>query len=140
VAAAALSCRAGILRAIASSCTLVTKISIGNPPMVRFHSFQHTLPDFFAVEICGDERTFQCDLVEPLSDTLELVQNEYDHLVQKVESDFKLRQVQKEAALLMHSWPEEWFLKSKRVPKNPLDPETEEVCLCQTIFSFAHCV
>lgn len=119
----------------------MTKISIGNPPMVRFYSFQASsilCLTFFTVEICGDERTFQSDFVEPLSNTLELVQNEYDDLVQKVESDVKLRQVQKEAALLMHSWPEEWFLKSKKVPKNPLDPETEEVC--HTIFSFAHFV
>lgn len=87
------------------------------------------------VEIYGDEPTSQCDLVEPLSDTLELglVQSEYDDLVQKVELDVKLRQVQKEAALLMHSWPEEWFLKSKKVPKNPLDPETEEVLLARSL-------
>ena len=55
------------------------------------------------------------------------LQHEYDDIVQKVESDDKLRKIQEEAKFLMHSWPDQWFLKSKAVPKNLLDPETEEV-------------
>jgi hypothetical protein len=64
-------------------------------------------------------------------DEVHLLQHEYDDIVQKVESDDKLRQVQQEAKLLMHSWPDQWFSKSKRVPRHQLDPETEEVVMCQ---------
>ena len=61
------------------------------------------------------------------------LQHEYDDVVQKVESDDKMRQVQHEAKLLLHSWPDVWFSKSKRVPKHPLDPETEEVVFALSV-------
>ncbi len=47
--------------------------------------------------------------------------------VQKAESADKSRLLKKEAELLVHSWPDEWFRKSKKVPLERLEPETEEV-------------
>ena len=88
--------------------------------------FEHLgLTCVVAVENCEDE-VLQGNVDQQHSEALEL-QHEYDSIVTKVESNDELCKVQKEASLLMHSWPDEWFLRSKKVPKTFQDPETDQV-------------
>ncbi len=80
-----------------------------------------------------DEQVLHRELDEQHSETLQL-QHEYDSVVQKIESDDRFHHIQEEASLLMHSWPDEWFLRSKKVPKTALEPETEEVLIASILF------
>ena len=89
---------------------------------------------YFAVENCeDDEQVLQRELDEQHSETLQL-QHDYDRVVQKMESDDKFHRIQAEASLFVHSWPDEWFLRSKKVPKTVLEPETEEVLSASSLF------
>ena len=95
--------------------------------------FEHLgLTCVVAVENCEDE-VLQGNVDQQHSETLKL-QHEYDSIVTKVESNDELRQVQKEASLLMHSWPDEWFLRSKKVPRSFQDPETDQVHIVPSCF------
>lgn len=81
---------------------------------------------FLAVEDSRDAQASFRDFDEEQAGTLQL-QHEFDVLLQKAESDDKTRQLKEEAELFVHSWPDGWFRKSKKVPNRPLDPETDEV-------------
>jgi hypothetical protein len=85
------------------------------------------------VENCEDKQKIHPEIDEQHSVTLRL-QREYDSAVQRVESDDKLRQIQQEASMLMHTWPKEWFQRSKMVPQAVLEPETDEVLLAPCLF------
>ena len=78
---------------------------------------------FSTVEEVKDEH-LDCD--DQYAATFQL-QQDYDDLIQKIAADEDFRQMEEEAKVLLHSWPDHWFQRSKKVPKAPLDPESEEV-------------